>query len=112
MDSMNSAAIDVQKILSDEVDERAWTQYLKGNRGVFTRRAVRLIGRSQQRALGSHYASDHEFQDSANRYVADFEAMLRRVMAERDSGMIAVTLMSSDMGKLYAALAPLVERRR
>ena len=29
----------------------------------------------------------------------------RRVLAERDGGMIAVTLMSSDMGKLYAALA-------
>ena len=44
MDSMNSASIDVQKILSDEVDEKAWNHYLKGNRGVFTRRAVRLLG--------------------------------------------------------------------
>ena len=39
--------------------------------------------------------------------------MLRRVLAERDGGgMIAVTLMSSDMGKLYAALAQAVEKRR
>ena len=44
MDSMNSASIDVQKILSDEVDDKAWNHYLKGNRGVFTRRAVRLLG--------------------------------------------------------------------
>ncbi|MDQ3075183.1 MAG: hypothetical protein M3Q88_06200, partial [Pseudomonadota bacterium] len=29
MDSMHSAAIDVQKILSDEVDEKAWGAYLK-----------------------------------------------------------------------------------
>ena len=36
--------------------------------------------------------------------------MLRRVLAERDGGMIAVTLMSSDMGKLYAALAQAVEK--
>ena len=35
--------------------------------------------------------------------------MLRRVLAERDGGMIAVTLMSSDMGKLYAALAQAIE---
>ena len=32
-------------------------------------------------------------------------------VAERDGGMIAVTLMSSDMGKLYAALAQ-IDRRR
>jgi len=111
MDSMNSAAIDVGKILSDEIDDKAWDSYIKGNRGVFTRRAVRLMGGSETRAIKAHYDSDPEFQQSVNRYIADFEAMLRRVVAERDGGMIAVTLMSSDMGKLYAALAQ-IDRRR
>jgi hypothetical protein len=112
MDSMNSAAIDVGKILSDEVDEKAWDSYLKGNRGVFTRRAVRLINGSEARAIRAHYETDREFQQSVNRYVHDFEAMLRRVLNEREAGMMAVTLMSSDMGKLYAALTPAIERRR
>jgi ABC-type transporter Mla subunit MlaD len=112
IDSMHSASIDVGKILSDEVDEKAWDSYLKGDRGVFTRRAARLIGSSESRAIRSHYESDREFQQSANRYIHDFEAMLRRVMAERDGGMIAVTLMSSDMGKLYAALSDSLDRRR
>ncbi|WP_205480717.1 hypothetical protein [Sphingomonas arenae] len=112
IDSMHSASIDVGKILSDEVDEKAWSAYLKGDRGVFTRRAVRLLGNSEARQLSAQYDIDGEFQTSVNRYVHDFEAMLRRVAAERDGGMLAVTLMSSDMGKLYAALAPVVERRR
>ena len=112
IDSMHSAAIDVGKILSDEIDDKAWDSYIKGNRGVFTRRAVRLLGGSETRAIKAHYESDPEFQRSVNRYVHDFEAMLRRVLAERDGGLIAVTLMSSDMGKLYAALAQAIERRR
>ncbi|HEY6047781.1 MAG TPA: hypothetical protein VIV07_01910, partial [Sphingomicrobium sp.] len=112
IDSMHSAAIDVGKILSDEIDDKAWGAYLKGNRGIFTSRAVRLIGGSETRAIRTHYEADAEFQRSVNRYVHDFESMLRRVMAERDGGMIAVTLMSSDMGKLYAALAQAIERRR
>ena len=112
IDSMHSAAIDVGKILSDEVDEKAWESYLKGNRGVFTRRAVRLLDADQAKAIRAHYDADGEFQQSVNRYVHDFEAMLRRVLAERDGGMIAVTLMSSDMGKLYAALAEAIDRRR
>jgi hypothetical protein len=111
IDSMHSAAIDVGKILSDEIDDKAWDSYIKGNRGVFTRRAVRLIGGSETRALKTHFDSDLEFQRSVNRYIADFEAMLRRVLAERDGGTIAVTLMSSDMGKLYAALTQ-IDRRR
>jgi len=112
IDSMHSAAIDVGKILSDEIDDKAWGAYLKGNRGVFTSRAVRLIGGSETRAIRAHHESDLEFQRSVNRYVHDFEAMLRRVMAERDGGIIAVTLMSSDMGKLYAALSQAIDRRR
>jgi hypothetical protein len=79
---------------------------------VFTRRASRLIGASEAKAIRAQYEGDGEFQQAVNRYIHDFEAMLRRVLAERNGGMIAVTLMSSDMGKLYAALADALERRR
>ncbi|MDP9164419.1 MAG: hypothetical protein M3N06_10045, partial [Pseudomonadota bacterium] len=112
IDSMHSASIDVGKILSDEVDDKNWAAYLKGNRGVFTRRAARLLGGGETRAIAAHYEADPEFAASVNRYVADFEAMLRRVMAERDGGIMAVTMMSSDVGKLYAGLAQAVERKR
>jgi hypothetical protein len=112
IDSMHSASIDVGKILSDEIDEKAWDNYLKGNRGVFTRRAVKLLDGSEAKAIRSYYDADGEFQQSVNRYVHDFEAMLRRVVAERDGGIMAVTLMSSDTGKLYAALAQAIDRRR
>ena len=112
IDSMHSAAIDVGKIMADEVDDRAWAAYLKGDRGVFTRRAARLIGGTETKALAAHYQTDREFHESVNRYVHDFEAMLRRVHAERDGGLMAVTLMSSDMGKLYVALAQGIERAR
>ncbi len=112
IDSMHSASIDVGKILSDEVNDKAWAAYLKGDRAVFTRRAVRLIGGGETRALTNHYEEDVEFRDSVNRYVHDFEAMLRRVTLDRDGGPMAVTLMSSDMGKLYAALSPIVGNKR
>ncbi len=112
IDSMHSAAIDVGKILSDEIDEKAWSAYLKGNRGVFTRRAVRLLDGAEAKAIRGHYEADSEFHQSVDRYVHDFESMLRRVLAERDGGLIAVTLMSSDMGKLYAALSQAIERKR
>ena len=101
-----------RKLLSDEVDEKAWDSYLKGNRGVFTRRAVRLLEGSETRAIKAHYEADIEFQDAVHRYVHDFEAMMRRVVADKDGGIIAVTLMSSDTGKLYAALAQVVDKRR
>jgi hypothetical protein len=112
IDSLHSASIDVGRILSDEVDDRAWAAYLKGDRGVFTRKAVRLLSSGELRLVGQQFAGDPEFAASVTRYVRDFEAMLRRVSAEQEGGMMAVTLLSSDMGRLYTALAQVVERRR
>jgi hypothetical protein len=47
-----------------------------------------------------------------NRYIHDFESMLRRILADRDSSALGVTMLSSDMGKLYVALAQAIERLR
>ena len=112
IDALHSSAIDVGRILSDEVDDRAWAAYLKGDRGVFTRKAVRLLSSGEARAIDQQFNADPEFAASVTRYVHDFEAMLRRVSGEREGGMMSVTLLSSDMGKLYAALAQVVEKRR
>ena len=112
IESLNSTAIDVTKILSNEVTDSAWAAYLKGDRGVFTRRAVRLLDNSEARAIMQHYESEPEFREQVNRYVHDFEAMLRRILADRDSSALGVTVLSSDMGKLYVALAQAIERLR
>ncbi|MFD1611396.1 hypothetical protein ACFSCW_06225 [Sphingomonas tabacisoli] len=112
MEALNSTAIDVAKILSNEVTDSAWAAYLKGDRGVFTRRAVRLLEAGESRAIHQYYESDPEFREQVGRYIHDFEAMLRNVLASRDGQQIAVTLLSSDMGKLYVALAQAIERLR
>ena len=112
IESLNSTAIDVTKILSNEVTDGAWAAYLKGDRGVFTRRAVRLIDAAEAREILAHYDAEPEFREQVNRYIHDFEAMLRRVLADRDSSALGVTLLGSDMGKLYVALAQAIERIR
>jgi prefoldin subunit 5 len=112
IESLNSTAIDVTKILSNEVTDSAWAAYLKGDRGVFTRRAVRLIDNSEAREIVQHYENEPEFREQVNRYIHDFESMLRRILADRDSSALGVTILSSDMGKLYVALAQAIERLR
>jgi SMC interacting uncharacterized protein involved in chromosome segregation len=111
-ESLNSAAIDVDKILSTEVSDTAWSAYLRGDRGVFTRRAVRLIDNGEARDIAQAYENDPEFFELVNRYIHDFEAMLRTVLSTRDGGVMGVTLLSSETGKLYVALAQAIERLR
>jgi hypothetical protein len=112
IESLNSTAIDVTKILSNEVTDSAWAAYLKGDRGVFTRRAVRLLDTTEAREIARHYEEEPEFREQVNRYIHDFEAMLRRILADRDGSPLGITLLSSDMGKLYVALAQAIERLR
>lgn len=111
-ESLNSAAIDVAKILSNEVTDTAWAAYLKGDRGVFTRRAVRLLDSGEAKIIAAHYDDDAEFREHVNRYIHDFESMMRVLLSTRDGNAIGVTLLSSDVGKLYVALAQAIERLR
>lgn len=110
IESLNSIAIDVTKILSGEVSDTLWAAYLKGDRGVFSRRAVRLIDSAEAQGIFALYQRDAAFKDGVNRYVHDFEAMLRGLLASPDGASIAVPLLSSDIGKLYVALAQAIDR--
>jgi hypothetical protein len=112
IESLNSAAIDVARVLSSDVTDNDWTAYLKGDRGVFTRRAVRLLDAGEAREIALQYDGSTEFREHVNRYIHDFEGMLRIILAARDGNTLAVTLLSSDMGKLYVALAQAIDRLR
>lgn len=109
---LNSTAIDLDHFLATEVSETAWTSYLKGDRGIFTRKAVRLLDNREARDIAELYNTDNEFRGHVNRYVHDFEAMLRSLLSTRNGNSLGVTILSSDMGKLYVALAQAIERLR
>ncbi len=112
IESLNSSAIDVSKILSNDVTDSSWSAYLKGDRGVFTRRAVKLLDAGESREIALHYDEDAEFREHVNRYIHDFESMLRIILSARDGNALGVAILSSDMGKLYVALAQAIERLR
>lgn len=112
LESLNSASIDIAKLLSTEVTDTAWAAYLRGDRSIFTRRAVKLLDGGTAREIARHYEADPEFREQVRRYVHDFEAMMRRVMADREGANLSVALLSSDVGKLYVALAQAIDRLR
>ena len=85
---------------------------MRGDRGIFTRRAVSLLDSAEVKAVQQHYESEAEFREHVNRYIHDFESMLRQLLSTRDGKALGVTLLSSDMGKLYVALAQGIERLR
>ncbi len=112
IEALNSASIDITRTFAPDVADSAWAAYLKGDRGVFTRRAVKLLDGVEQREIARLYDDDYDFREQVNRYIHDFEGMLRTILAQRDGSPLGVTLLSSDMGKLYVVLAQAIERLR
>jgi len=111
-ESLNSSAIDLTRAFDTEVSDTAWASYLRGDRGIFTRRAVRLLDNQDARRISDVYDDDPSVRETINRYIHDFEAMLRSILSTRDGQALAVTLLSSDAGKLYVVLAQAIERLR
>ena len=111
-ESLNSNAIDIAKALDTDVSDSAWAAYLRGDRGIFTRRAVRLVDAADAKAIAQTFENDSSFREHVSHYIHDFEAMLRQLLSTRDGHALGVTLLSSDMGKLYVALAQAIERLR
>ncbi len=111
-DTLNSNAIDLTGALTTDVTDTAWDAYLKGDRGIFTRRAVRLLENGDAKEVAELYQNDDAFNANVSRYIHDFEAMLRAMLSTRDGNALGVTILGSDMGKLYVALAQSIERLR
>jgi len=111
-EALNSNAIDIAKALDTDVSDTAWSAYLRGDRGIFTRRAVRLLDPPEARGIMQLYQNDVAFREYVSHYIHDFEAMLRLLLSTRDGHSLGVTLLSSDMGKLYVVLAQAIERLR
>lgn len=111
-EALNSNAIDIARALDADVSDTAWAAYLRGDRGVFTRRAVRLLEPAESKAIARLFESEPGFREHVSRYIHDFEAMLRQLLSTRDGHALGVTMLSSDMGKLYVALAQAIERLR
>lgn len=111
-DALKSNAIDIASALSSDVADTAWAAYLRGDRGIFMRRAVSLLDAGEAKTIQQLFERDDSFRDHVSRYIHDFEALLREVLSTRDGNALGVTLLSSDMGKLYVALAQGIERLR
>lgn len=112
LESLNGQAIDIARPMAIDVSDSDWAAYLKGDRSLFARRAARLIDGGTARAIARHYQHDPLFSEQATRYLAEFETLLDRVRGDREGKALAVTLVSSDLGKLYVVLGEALERLR
>ncbi len=110
IDSLNNCAIDVAKILSTDVPEGEWRDYMAGDRSLFTRKAVRLADRSTEGRIADYVRTDPVIRENVARYLNGFEQLLKLSIGNGQSDVLSLALLSSDWGKLYIVLSRATER--
>lgn len=108
--SMQAGAIDIAGLLAFEIEDTAWDNYLAGDKSIFARRLVDRLDAGGTRAITRHFEHDAEFRTQATHYIEEFETLIAQVLPDREGHTLAVTLLSSYIGKLYITLAQAIGR--
>jgi ABC-type transporter Mla subunit MlaD len=105
IEGLNSLAIDLTRVLDAQEAERAWQEFNKGDVGAFTRRFVQMRDDVPTQRLREKFLHDNDFRTYATRYFRQFEELFEQAIANDHNDLLATTLTTSDVGKLYTYLA-------
>ena len=82
-----------------------WSKLRTGQRGVMVRSIYSTEGRDTFDEVGRRFASDPGFHATVNRYLADFERILRETEQQDPTGRSAQAYANSETGRVYLFLA-------
>jgi chromosome segregation ATPase len=105
LSALQAQSIDLARLLALDIEDQAYDAWLDGDRSRFIRQLALGLENGVGRSISRHLTHDRAFRAEATRYVEDFEALIAHVMQDRQGRTLAATLLASDPGKLYIALA-------
>ena len=105
IETLNSLSIDLARALDHEPPVDLWRRYQKGERNVFTRRLYTIRGQHVFDEIQGRYGRETEFKKDVDRYINDFEKLIKSVAGSDRENMLADTYLTSETGKVYLMLA-------
>jgi hypothetical protein len=110
IETLQAMAIDLDRFLEDDPPLDLLRRYRNGERNVFARRLVSILGRDQADRIGRKYHEDGEFRDTVDNYVRQFEALMEQTARSDRESVLVETYLTSQTGKVYVALASAIGR--
>jgi len=105
VESLNSLSMDIARAIDHEASVELWDRYQRGERDVFTRRLYTLKGQQTFDEIRGKYQREREFRTAVDRYIEDFEKLLKDVGKSDRDNIMSQTYLTSDTGKVYTMLA-------
>ena len=105
LESLDSLSIDIARMINHDVAAEMWDCHRRGERHVFTSRLYSPQGQQTFEEIRRRYRRDSEFQQTVDRYVAEFERLLAEVSRDDRDPALGRTYLGSETGKVYTMLA-------
>ncbi len=113
IEGLNGLSVDLARTFEDEdLPDDLWRRYLGGEKGVFTRRLLGARSRDGHAGIAAKYRDDGEFRTYVDRYMRQFDELMRLAAEVDDEDVLAAALKSSDIGKLHRLLVAALGRDR
>ena len=104
IESLDSLSVDIARMIDHDAAAELWERYNRGERNVFTRRLYTLQGQKAFDEVRRRYKSDHEFHQTVDRYIGEFERLLNEVSRDDRGQVVVRTYLTSETGKVYTML--------
>ncbi len=104
MQKLQTEAIDISGYLEGEIPKDIWNKYLEGDKNLFIRKIKKHIGKNTIAEIKDQYTSNSDFRKNVDSFINIFEELLA-TFSESTENVYRETLLTSDIGKVYFALA-------
>lgn len=95
----------IARALDQGAASAIWSRLRAGQRGIMVRSIYSAEGRTAFDEISRRYASDPSLQATINRYLLDFERILKEADQQDPTGRKALGHCTSDTGRIYLFLA-------
>ncbi|MEQ1612343.1 MAG: hypothetical protein ABL904_06290 [Hyphomicrobiaceae bacterium] len=95
----------ISRALDPATASAIWSRYRAGQRGVMVRSIYTNEGRVAFDEVSRRFRSDLDFQQTVNRYLADYDRILTDSDRRDQSGRLTLNQITSDTGRVYLFLA-------
>ncbi len=97
--------IDLASAVDDRMAAEVWLRFRRGERDILNRRLYTPQGQTAFDEISTRYGRDPDFQSTVDRYMGDFERLLKEAETRDKDGRLLQNYLTSETGRVYLMLA-------
>ncbi len=105
LNALGSLSVDLSRVLDTDLPEELRAELVRGDIPGFVRRLAATRDQVSTPLLRAKFANDGRFRSHVQAYMAQFEELAKQAAAVDNGEVLGATLVSSDIGKIYAFLS-------